>query len=73
MEDTKNGHLILVRKPHVDWMTKRCGWESNTKGDLNKIGCDGMNLIHATQKRNQMWALVNMVQTFWITQRWMTF
>ena len=31
-----------------------------------------MNWIHATQKRNQMWALVNMVQSFWITQRWTT-
>ena len=22
---------------------KRCGWESNTKGGLNKIGCEDMN------------------------------
>ena len=37
MEDTKSGHTILVRKPHMDWMTQRCGWESNNKEGLNKI------------------------------------
>lgn len=54
----------------MDLMTQRCGWESNTKGGLNKMGCEGMNWMHAAQKRKQMWALVNMVQSLWITQRW---
>lgn len=70
MEDTKRGHTILVQKPHMNWMTQRCGWESNTKGGLNKTGCAGMNWIHAAQKRNQMCTLVDMVQNVWITQRW---
>jgi hypothetical protein len=40
MEEIRNAHKILVRKPEVKRLLRRrrCRWESNIRTDLREIG-----------------------------------
>jgi hypothetical protein len=39
-------------------------WEDNSKIDLQKLGCGGMDWIEQAQDREGWWALVNAVMNF---------
>jgi hypothetical protein len=59
-------YRLLVGKPEQKRPLgrPRRRWEDNTKIDLKKVGCGGMNWIGLTQDRDRWRAIVNAVMNF---------
>jgi hypothetical protein len=47
----------LIGKPEGNRLLgkRRCRWEDNIKTDLKEIGCKGLDWIHLTQVRTQVY------------------
>jgi len=58
-EDMKNVDKIFIRKLEGKRPLRRlgCRWEDNIKMNLREIGCEGLDWIHLTQNRGQLWAI----------------
>jgi len=61
-------YSILVEKPEGKrpLVRPRHRWEDNTKMDLQKVGCGGMDQIEMAQDRDRWWALVNAGINLWV-------
>jgi hypothetical protein len=57
MEKMKNIYKILVEKPEGKRPFRRhtYRWEINIIADLRETGCEGVDLIHLAQDRDQWW------------------
>jgi len=56
-------YRVLVGKPERKRSLgrPRCRWEDNSKVDLEKVGCGGINWIDLAQDRNRWRTVVNAV------------
>ena len=53
------GVLVGKREGKRPLGRPRRRWEDNTKMDLKKVGCGGIDWIELAQDRDRCWALVN--------------
>jgi len=53
------GVLVGKREGKRPLGRPRRRWEDNTKMDLKKVGCGGIDWIEMAQDRDRCWALVN--------------
>jgi hypothetical protein len=51
----RKAYRILVEEPEGNRHKKRprCWWENSIKMDIRETGCNGLDLIHLAQDRNQ--------------------
>ena len=63
---SKGVYRVLVGKPEEKGPLGRPRriWEDNIKMDLQKVGCEDMDLIDVAQDRDRWRALVNAVMNF---------
>ena len=68
MGERRGVYRVLVGKPEGKrpLVRPRHRWEDNTKMDLQKVGCGGMDQIEMAQDRDRWWALVNAGINLWV-------
>jgi hypothetical protein len=61
MGEERGVYRVLVGKPegkeHLE--RPRYRWDNNTKMDLQKVGCGGMDWTGLTKDRDRWWAIVD--------------
>ena len=68
MEQSRNAHRIVVRKPdgRRPLGRPRCRWEDNINMYLREAGCDAGHWIDLAQDMGEWQAYVRMVMNLWV-------